>query len=212
MGRHGATVVRHLRDLRDCSNEFLFFAIYATPVMHWIGRSQTYQRTKKDPAELRYLPSVQAILLNVERGGFAEAVIRMLILLAESRGSVRRDRLERSAKVLSHDEPFASLGVDRRVALIHEQTVIAEYEREAAIKGLAAMLPAADERAKALGVVEYIAGSIEEMEPGTIKMLQRFSQVLDLPQIETNLIATDPLLQFTVPDPAAAAAKALTPG
>ncbi|HUZ90693.1 MAG TPA: alpha/beta hydrolase, partial [Methylocella sp.] len=100
-----------------------------------------------------------------------------LILLAESRGSVRRDRLERSAKVLSLDEPFASPGLERRVALIHEQTVIAEYEREAGINGLAVMLPTADERAKALGVVEYIAGSIEEMEPQTIKMLQRFPQV-----------------------------------
>ena len=49
----------------------------------------------------------------------------MLVLLAESRGSVRCDRLERSAKVLSQDEPFTSLGAERRVALIHEQTVIA---------------------------------------------------------------------------------------
>jgi Protein of unknown function (DUF3141) len=104
-----------MRDLRDCFYEVLFLAIYGTPAMHWIGRFQAFQRTKKDPAELRYLPSVQALLLNVERGGFAEAVIRMLILLAESRGSVRRDRLERSAKVLSHDEPFASLGLERRV-------------------------------------------------------------------------------------------------
>ena len=64
--------------------------------------------------KLRFLPEVQAILLGIDRGGFEEAVIRMLILLAEARGSVRRDRLERSSKVLTRDEPFASLGVERR--------------------------------------------------------------------------------------------------
>ena len=52
----------------------------------------------------------------------------MLILMAESRATVRRDRLERSAKVLGHDEPFASLGPESRAALIHEQSIIVEFE------------------------------------------------------------------------------------
>ena len=73
-----------------------------------------FQRTRKDPQELRFLPEVQALLLGVERGGFAEAIIRMLIVLAQSRSSVRRSRLERFAHVFNCDEPFASLGAERR--------------------------------------------------------------------------------------------------
>ena len=99
--------------------------------MNWLGDSHAFERTRKDPKELRFLPEVQAILLGVDRGGFEEAVIRMLILLAESRGSVRRDRLERSAKVLTNDEPFASLGAERRAALIREQSIIVEFEKAA---------------------------------------------------------------------------------
>jgi hypothetical protein len=182
-----------MRDMRDTFQECLFITIYGSPIMSWIGRSQAYQRTKKDPAELRYLPEVQAVLLHVERGGFAEAVIRMLVVLALSRGSVRRDRLERSARVLSQDEPFAALGAERRAALIHEQSVIVEFELDRGIDALAALLPSSGERAKALGVVEYIAGPIEEMEPETIKMLQRFRHALGLPAIETVLAATAPL-------------------
>jgi len=182
-----------VRDIRDMLYECTFLAIYASPMMNWLGRSHAFQRTKKDPAELRYLPDVQALLLNVDRGGFAEAVIRMLVLLAESRGSVRRDRLERSAKVLSQDEPFRTLGAERRAALIHEQSVIAEYEPERGIDALATLLASSDERAKALGVVEHIAGPLEEMEPGTIKMLQRFRRTLGLPTIQTALGTTDPL-------------------
>jgi hypothetical protein len=37
----------------------------------------------------------------------------MLVLLAENRKGVRRDRLERSSRVLTEDEPFASLGAER---------------------------------------------------------------------------------------------------
>jgi pimeloyl-ACP methyl ester carboxylesterase len=201
-----AEMVQHsidvMRDIRDSFYECMFLAIYGSPIMHWIGRSQAYQRTKKDPAELRYLPDVQAILLNVERGGFAEVVIRMLVLLAESRGSVRRDRLERSAKVLNKDEPFASLGAERRAKLIHEQSVIVEFEHERGIEALAKMLPSASERMKALSIVEYIAGPLDEMEPRTIKMLQHFRQQLGLPAIQATLLPSAANLE--VNDPAAA--------
>ena len=99
-----------MRDLRDAMYEMTFLGIYSSPAMLRLGEKLAFERTRKDPKVLRYLPEVQAVLLSVDRGGFEEAVIRMLILMAESRATVRRDRLERSAKVLGHDEPFASLG------------------------------------------------------------------------------------------------------
>ena len=180
------------RDVRDAWCELAFFGLYASPLMDWVGRTHNFQRTLKDPAELRFLPEVRAILRNVERGGFAEAVIRMLIVLAEARGSVRRSRLERSARVLSHDEPFASLGAERRAELIHEQSVIVEFEKDRATDALAQLLPEAAERLKAVGVVEFIAGALEEMEPHTIQALQRFRRVLGLPPLEVRPADADP--------------------
>lgn len=181
------------RDMRDAWQELAFYGIYGSPLMGWIGRTHSFHRTLKDPAELRFLPEVRAILLNIERGGFAEAVIRMLIVLAEARGSVRRSRLERSAHVLSHDEPFVSLGAERRAALIHEQSVLVQFEKDRAIEALAVLLPALDDRLKAVGVVEFIAGSLEEMEPHTIQALQRFRRVLGLPPLEVRPAEVDPL-------------------
>ncbi|HWJ18718.1 MAG TPA: DUF3141 domain-containing protein [Geobacterales bacterium] len=182
-----------LRDMRDTLYEMTFLTIYGSPFMRWLGAPYAFERTRKDPKELRFLPEVQAILLGIDRGGFEEAVIRMLILLAEARGSVRRDRLERSSKVLTRDEPFASLGVERRAALIREQSIIAEFEPDRAIETLPNLLPDLEERRKAMQVVEYIAGSMEEMEPHTLKTLQRFHAVLSLPLITSSLIAHDPL-------------------
>jgi pimeloyl-ACP methyl ester carboxylesterase len=182
-----------MRDVRDTFYEMTFLSIYGSPFMHWLGASHAFERTRKDPKELRLLPEVQAILLGVERGGFEEAVIRMLILLAESRGSVRRDRLERSTKVLTRDEPFASLGAERRAAFIREQSIIVEFEKDLAIDTLPSLLSEPTERQKAIDVVEFIAGSLEEMEPHTLTTLQRFHAVLGLPPIASTLGANDPL-------------------
>jgi len=182
-----------MRDARDALFEMTFLSIYGSPFMRWLGASHAFERTRKDPKELRFLPEVQAILLGVARGGFEEAVIRMLILLAESRGSVRRDRLERSTKVLTRDEPFASLGAERRAALIREQSLIAEFEKDLAIDTLPALLSESEQRHEAIEVVEFIAGSLEEMEPHTLKTLQRFHAVLGLPAIASTLVTRDPL-------------------
>jgi pimeloyl-ACP methyl ester carboxylesterase len=182
-----------LRDFRDAIYELTFLGVYSSPSMLRLGEKFAFERTRKDPKMLRYLPEVQAVLLNIDRGTFAEAVIRMLILMAESRATVRRDRLERSARVLSHDEPFAALGPERRAGLIHEQAVIVEFERERAIETLPALLPEMEERKRAVGVVEYIAGAVEEMEPATTQLVQRFHAVLGLPGLALPTHSEDPL-------------------
>ncbi len=181
------------RDWRDATYEAAFLGIYSSPLMLRLGEPFAFERARKDPKLLRFLPEVQQILLGVDRGGFEEAVIRMLILMAESRGTVRRDRLERSAKVLGHDEPFASLGAEKRAALIHEQSVIVEFEPDLAIKTLPDLLPDMADRKRAIGVIEFIAGAIEEMEPGTIQLVQRFHAVLGLPGLALPAPTQDPL-------------------
>ncbi len=180
------------RDLRDARYEQTFFSIWGTPWMRSFGRSHEAQRTLKRTAELRSLPEVSAALFNMERGGFAEAVIRMLILLADNRGDVRRDRLERANQVLTEDEPFHSLGAKQRTAIIHEQTLIASYEPERAITTLPKLLRTSEERTMALKVVQYIPGRISEMTPSTLSLLQRFHEVLGHPAL-TEDVLKDPL-------------------
>lgn len=85
------------RDLRDMSFELAFHAMWSTPWARAFGRSHEARRTLKSQGELRGLPEVAQAIHAIEQGGFAEAVIRMLVLLAENRGQVRRDRLERSS-------------------------------------------------------------------------------------------------------------------
>ncbi|PZQ47626.1 MAG: alpha/beta hydrolase [Rhodovulum sulfidophilum] len=169
------------RDLRDAFREQAFFALWNAPWARTYGASRARPRTLKDPAELRALPEVVIALGHLREGGFAHAVIRMLVLLAESRGSVRRDRLERSAQVLAGDEPFRSIPVDERRRIIDEQTLIASFAGEEAITTLRDLLPSQAERELALRVARYVPGRVEEMAPHTLELLMRLHEVLGVP-------------------------------
>ncbi len=182
------------RDLRGFWYEWSFYALYASPPMLWFGAKANRQRTRKDAEELRQMAEVQAALLGVDRGGFVEGVIRMLVLLAGARGAVRRDRLERSGRVLTKDAPFRDLDPATRARVIHEQTLIARFEPDQAIDALPSMLRD-DERDKAVSVVEYIAGDVEDMEPHTLHMLNRIRVALDLPRLDAGAATIDPLAE-----------------
>ncbi|MCV6584069.1 MAG: DUF3141 domain-containing protein [Marinibacterium sp.] len=180
------------RDQRDLAYELTFHSLWGTPWARFFGRNHEMRRTLKDHSELRTLPEVSAALARMSEGGFAEAVVRILVLLADNRGGVRRTRLERSNQVLQSDEPFASLTAVRRTEIIHEQSLISTYEPEMAIVTLADLLRSRQDRVLAMDVAQYIAGSIDEMTPATRDLFDRLREALDLPPMQGD-IHVDPL-------------------
>jgi len=184
------------RDQRDQLVELCFYGMWATPMGRAFGHSHEARRTLKSAVELGHLPEVTHALAHLERGGLIEGVIRMLVLLAETRGTVRRDRLERSAQVLTRDEPFRSLSGEQRAMIIHEQSLVANYGGERAVTTLAKLLRSPAERDMASRVVRYIVGAIAEMSPDTLSMLQRFHTLLRLPPVTENVLE-DPLASVT---------------
>jgi hypothetical protein len=183
-----------MRDLRDAAYENTFLSIYGTPWMHALGKVGIPEVETTEAANLRHIPEVKKALEGMEQGDLGAAVIRMLILLAGSRGSVRRDRLERSAQVLNETHPFQDMGADRRAELIQQQSLIAEFEPKRAVDTLPVLLKTAEDRQKALEVVNHILGARAEMEPHSLHLIQRMESLLGGSDngVGTAVVATKP--------------------
>lgn len=164
------------RDVRDSWREIAFFSIYNTPWMQYIGQEALKKRAAVNDYtrdDLRTREEVQTILTHVTEGGFAEGVIRILIILAQARGNVRRTRLARSAQVLTQTKPFDALSEQERARIIHEQSVIVELEPEKAIATLPDLIKNPAERKRAIDLAIQIAGPTrEEIDPNALVKLQ----------------------------------------
>lgn len=168
------------RNLVDAWQELSFFSIWGNPMLSRLTETSRTGVGAQIGETLRELPAVQAALMNVDRGGFAEAVIRMLILMARSRGEVRQSRLERSSAMLNSTEPFRGLGADRRARIIAEQTLIVDFAPELAVTSLPELLPLQADRERAMETVQEIAGDTGEMSEPTLQMLVRLRGLLGL--------------------------------
>ncbi len=171
-----------LRDIREALTELVFLSVWASPLALRYGAPHAHTRTHKAPQDLRALPEVQTALSRIETGGLAEGIVRMLVLLADTRGDVRRDRLERSSELLSTHAPFNDIAVSVRAGIIHEQSLIVTFARDAAFDTLPRLLRTDAERQQALEAVAYVLGSETEMEPATLAMLARMRNILEHPK------------------------------
>jgi pimeloyl-ACP methyl ester carboxylesterase len=168
------------RDMRDAWTEAAFHAVYGGLAAMGVTDGTPEEEAAETADALADAPEVQAALSNVAEGGYAEAVIRMMILLARARGGVRRSRLARSQAVLTGEAPFAEMTSAARQALIREQTLIVELAAEEALAALPTLLPSRAERRRALNTVEGVAGPEEELGEPALAMLGQLRKVLGI--------------------------------
>ena len=175
------------RDMRHAWLELGFMAVYGSPFMHFVMGNDLHTPKATDDQPLEDDAHVRLVLSHMDKGGFAEAVTRMLILMAQSRGAIRRSRLERSNRIYRTEEPFASMSPDERNQLIQEQSIIAQFEPEASIQALPDLLPTRDERRRSIQMIIYIGGPIEEMAAETLTLVDRFRTVLGVQESPQSL-------------------------
>lgn len=177
--RWSATAIEHslnlARDVRDAWMEIAFLSLYANPWMMRLGASQQARPPEHNVGKL---PQVRDAIQNAEAGGYKEAIVRMLILLARARGSVRRDRLERTNRLLHSRAPFDTMTADRRARLINEQNMIVEFAGEGAVTSLPVLLRDDVDRVRAVNLVFEIVGPMEEMDDRTTAMFKQLQSTL----------------------------------
>ncbi len=168
------------RDWRDAWTETAFHAVYGTLAAFGVSEATAEEDAVQTADALADSPLVRSALARIEEGGHAEAVIRMMIMLARARGGVRRAALARSQAVLTGEAPFAEMTAAARQALIREQTLIVEMAPEEALSSLLKLLPGQAERRRALDVVEGVAGPEAELGEAAQAMLGRLRAALSL--------------------------------
>ena len=159
--------------------------MWGSPATQALGERLSRVVSEAPREDLRTLTSVQDALDRIGQGGFADGVIRMLILLAKSRKEVRRSRLERSNQMLLSMEPFASMKSKARTRMIHKETLIVGYEPEEALATLPDLIPEEGDRKRALELCEEIAGPREEMSRETIDLFNRLALALGQGPVST---------------------------
>jgi hypothetical protein len=163
------------RDTRDAAIELVFHSLYGTPWMKHLGATRHARQQSHDISKF---PHVREAAERAKHGGYAEGIVPMLILLARARGSVRRDRLERSDRLLHARPPFNSMTAEDRARMIYEQSTIVEFCGNEAVTSLAAVLKDPVDRYRALNFVLEVAGPVGDMDAPTIAMFKRFQAAL----------------------------------
>ena len=166
------------RNMRDSMTETCFFSIYTSPFVKAVISPKGSDLPKRVNVDVRQMPEVHNALANVEKGGLAEGVVRILHLLNDARGYVRRTRLERELIALGHSKLFPDMSHEDIVKIVHQQALIVDFEPKLAMDALPVLLNTVSSQKKALKLVMDIAGPRETMHPFALKMYGQIEELL----------------------------------
>ncbi|MDO9707646.1 DUF3141 domain-containing protein [Paracraurococcus lichenis] len=170
------------REMADAWSEFTFHAVYGGLAALGVHAEEPSVETVAASAETE-AEAARKAMDDAAKGGYAEAVIRMMVLLARARGGVRRTRLTRSNALLTRTEPFSLLTAAERQAIIHAQTLIANLQPARAVETLPLLLPTQAERERAMAAVAGVAGPEEDLGDAARAMLARQRAALGLDKV-----------------------------
>jgi pimeloyl-ACP methyl ester carboxylesterase len=175
------SAIGRAREAQDAMAELAFHAVYGGLAALGIAADAPARPAPVLAREAEALAqAARRAEAEAAQGGYAEAVTRMMILLAEARGGVRRSRLERSNRLLTTEEPVRSMTAAERQEMIRAQTLIASLQPALALETLPQLLPTHEDRRRALAAVESVAGPEAELGEHARAMLARQRAVLGL--------------------------------
>jgi len=166
------------RNMRDSMTETSFFSIYSSPMIKAFISPKDSGVPKRTTVDVRQMPEVHHALENVDKGGLAEGVVRILHLLNDARGYVRRTRLERELIALGHSKLFPDMDHEDIVKIVHQQALIVDFEPKLAMYTLPVLLNTQTAQKKALKLVMDIAGPRDTMHPFALKMYGQIEELL----------------------------------
>jgi hypothetical protein len=173
--------------IRDRLDETLFFNIYESPLMKFLlpgplGKNPGSRESVQEKAEEVTLEAKlrQRWEDAMDKGGYEEGVIRIVMALENADHFIDRDALYQDELLLESSARFKDLTRDDFLHIVHDQSSILETDEDKAFRTLAIMIPGLEERRMALALARKIMTKESALSARQETVLSRMSKSLDL--------------------------------
>jgi pimeloyl-ACP methyl ester carboxylesterase len=144
------------RDIRDATSEAAFFEVYGNMMSLQMADQRAVIR-KQTRFDARALPAVRQVLDEIDKGGLPEAIVRTGLLLVKAGGGKRRlAQMEHTRELLAPTGVLRNIDEDQFRRLLHEETLVVEFEPVQAKRSLARLVRTTADRQRLNAVFDSI--------------------------------------------------------
>ncbi|MBC2717186.1 MAG: DUF3141 domain-containing protein [Desulfobacteraceae bacterium] len=142
------------RDVRDQNQEFWFKAVYGNPWMLSFFKKSAEKTADDTDKENTCLVEWLDML---EDGGFAEGVVRIMVAMAHTDESLKRQVLKTYKQIIAADKRLKNLKEGEFKQMVRQQSCILHADRDKALNALPKLIPDKKDQAAAIKIAEQVA-------------------------------------------------------
>jgi len=171
------------QNVRDHFEETLFFAFYENPFMKMLypeaslkkepDKEQEKEKTEEDALIQK---DKQHWYNAMEKGGYEEGIIRIVMAMEDSDHAIDRDALYQDERLLESSERFKKLKRKEFLHIAGEQSRILQVDEDNALKALRKLIVTPEDRKTALTLVRKIISSDSTMTNKQKAVLSRIKK------------------------------------
>ncbi len=165
----------YYRDVRDALGEAMFFSLYTTPyAQNLVEKNKTPDKTSQPVGNPLELPFVKEALASADKGGYAEAVARVVALLELEGEQLTLHYLELKHELArEYRELLPDVMADEQRRIRGEQEIICRYAPALALQTLPKLLSDRKDRERFLELARRIEADPRVTQSGRFSEQQR---------------------------------------
>ena len=137
------------RDLRDAGQEAAFYEVYGNLWSLQMADQRAADLPKQTRFDPRSVPAVRQVLDEIDHGGLPEAVVRAGMLIVKAGGGKRKlAQMEHTRDLLAPTGILRGVTEDEMRRLLHEETIVVEFEPTLAKRSLPRLAHSSGDRRK----------------------------------------------------------------
>lgn len=160
------SILDNYQNIRDHLDETLFFAIYENPLMKLLypeiseRKKPRKEQEKEERIETNQIQKDKKHWYRaMEKGGYEEGLIRIIMALEDSDHAIDRDALYKDERLLESSTRFKRLNKKDFIHIAQEQSRILQTDEDKAFRSLAKLITTPKDRKTALRIAKEIAVS-----------------------------------------------------